>query len=196
MSILAAAFAGTGVLFTFLPGARNVAAGELGSANPILRYTLFGLVRGLFIFSRAVPELIWAMIIIFVLSPGILAGAVALAIHNYGILGKLAAEVVEDLDPRPSRALRAAGASNFQILFYGVLPQMMPRFLTYLLYRWEVIMRTTLIVGFVSAGGLGKQFRLSMSFFHFTDVALLLFWYMLLVIMVDLVSAWLRRLAR
>ncbi|MFQ5873753.1 MAG: PhnE/PtxC family ABC transporter permease [Dehalococcoidia bacterium] len=196
MSILAAVFAGTAVLLTFLPGARNVAAGELGSANPVLRFTLFLVVRGLFTFSRAVPELIWAMIIIFVLSPGILPGAVALALHNYGILGKLCAEVVEDLDTRPARALRAAGAGNFQMFFYGILPQVMPQFLTYLLYRWEVIIRTTLIVGFVSAGGLGKQFRLSMSFFHYTDIALLLVWYVMLVIMVDLISAWLRRLAR
>ncbi|MEE9199434.1 MAG: ABC transporter permease subunit [Dehalococcoidia bacterium] len=196
MSILAAVFAGAAVLLTFLPAARNTATGELSSAHPLVRYPLFVVVRGLFVFSRAVPELIWAMIIIFVLSPGILPGALALAIHNYGILGKLAAEVVEDLDPRPARALRAAGAGNFQMLFYGILPQVLPQFLTYLLYRWEVIIRTTLIVGFVSAGGLGKQFRLSMSFFHYTDVALLLVWYVLLVILVDLISAWLRRLAR
>ena len=196
MSILATVFAGTAVLLTFLPGARNVAFRELSSAHPLLRYTLFFLVRGLFIFSRAVPELIWAMIIIFALSPGILPGAVALAIHNYGILGKLCAEVVEDLDPRPARALRSTGAGNFQMLFYGVLPQVMPQFITYLLYRWEVIIRTTIIVGFVSSGGLGRQFRLSMSFFHHTDVALLLFWYVLLVLMVDLISAWLRRLAK
>ena len=196
MSILAAIFAGSGVLLTFLPGARNIARGELSSGHPVIRNTLFVLVRGLFTFTRAVPELIWAMIIIFVLSPGILTGAAALAIHNYGILGKLSAEVVEDLDTRPARALRAAGAGNFQMLFYGILPQVMPQFLTYLLYRWEVIIRTTLIVGFVSAGGLGKEFRLSMSFFHYTDITLLLIWYLILVIFVDLVSAWLRRLAK
>lgn len=196
MSILAAVFAGAGVLLTFLFGARNVASGEIGSGNPLFRYTLFALVRGLFTFSRAVPELIWAMIIIFVLAPGILPGALALAIHNYGILGKLSAEVVEDIDIRPARALRGTGAGNFQMLFYSILPQVMPQFLTFLLYRWEVIIRTTLIVGFVSAGGLGKQFKLNMSFFHYTDVTLLLIWYIILVILVDLVSAWLRRKAR
>ncbi len=196
MSILAAVFAGAAVLVTFLFGARNVASGEIGSGSPYLRYSLFIAARVLFTFSRAVPELIWAMIIIFVLAPGILPGALALAIHNYGILGKLSAEVVEDLDIRPSRALRGAGAGNFQMLFYGVLPQVLPQFLTFLLYRWEVIIRTTLIVGFVSAGGLGKQFKLSMSFFHYTDVTLLLLWYIILVVMVDLVSTWLRRKAR
>lgn len=196
MSILAAVFAGVAVLLTFLPGARNVASGELGSGHPMARYPLFILVRGLFIFSRAVPELIWAFLVIFVLSPGILTGAVALAIHNYGILGKLSSEVVEDLDPKPARALQAAGAGNSKVLFYGILPQVMPQFLTYLLYRWEVIIRTTIVVGFVGAGGLGREFRLSMSFFHYTDVTVLLAWYVILVVFVDLVSSWLRRLAR
>ncbi|MEE3006172.1 MAG: ABC transporter permease, partial [Chloroflexota bacterium] len=72
-------------------------------------------------------------------------------------------------------------------------PQALPHFLTYLLYRWEVIIRTTVVVGFVSAGGLGREFRLSLSFFHYTDLALLIMWYLILVLAVDLLSAWLRR---
>ena len=91
---------------------------------------------------------------------------------------------------------RYRGAGAFHVLLYGVAPQVMPQFLTYLLYRWEVIIRTTIVVGFVSAGGLGRDFRLAMSFFHYTDVMLLLMWYFILVIGVDLTSAALRRLAR
>ena len=137
-----------------------------------------------------------AMIVVFFFSPGILPGAIALGLHNYGIVGKLSAEVVENLDPRPARALRTAGASRFQVLFYGIMPQALPQFLTYLLYRWEVVIRTTIVVGFVGAGGLGREFRLDMSFFRYTDVVLLLVWYVLLVVAVDLVSMYLRRLAR
>ena len=198
MSVLAIVFAGTGVLLTFLPAARNVAMGELapgGWGRPAWR-ALFYIVRGIFIFTRGVPELVMAMIIIFFLSPGILPGALALGLHNYGILGKLSAEVVEDLDIRPARALRASGAGSFQMLTYAILPQVLPQFITYLLYRWEVVIRTTIVVGFVSTGGLGMDFRLSMSFFHYTDVALLLMWYVLLVIGVDLLCVWLRRLVR
>ena len=136
------------------------------------------------------------MIIVFFLSPGILPGALALALHNYGILGKLSAEVVEDLDTRPARSLQGAGARPFQMMAYGILPQVLPQLITYTLYRWEVVIRTTIVVGFVSAGGLGRDFRLSMSFFHYTDVALLLMWYVLLVIGVDLLSAWLRSRVR
>ena len=196
MSVLAIAVAGIGVLPTFLLGARNVSSGELGGSPSWVGGVVYYLVRWTFTLSRAVPELVWAMVIIFFLSPGILPGALALALHNYGVVGKLSSEVVENMDPAPARALRSSGASNFQMLFYGIMPQAMPQFLTYLLYRWEVVIRTTVVVGFVSATGLGREFRLSLSFFHYTEVGLIIFWYVILVVGVDLVSAWLRRLAR
>ena len=183
-------------MLTFLPAARNVAFGELSGTPSLPGKALFFLLRGIFVFSRGVPELLWAMIIVFMLSPGILPGAIALAIHNYGIIGKLSAEVVENLDPRPARALRSAGAGKFQMLLYGILPQALPQFLTYLLYRWEVIIRTTIVVGFVAAGGLGHEFRLRMSWFQYDEITLLLIFYLLLVIFVDLSAAGLRRLAR
>ena len=196
MSVLAIGFAAIAVLLTFLPAARNVAFGELSGSRSLVGVAAFVVMRGVFVFTRGVPELLWAMLIVFILSPGVLPGALALGLHNYGILGKLSAEVVEDMDPRPARALRTAGAGNFQMLLYGVLPQVLPQFLTYMLYRWEVIIRTTIVVGFVAAGGLGREFRLSMSWFQYDKVMLLLICYLLLVLGVDLVSAWLRRLAR
>ena len=196
MSVLAMTFAAFGALVTFLPAARNVAFGELSGSRSIAGRAMFFVTRAVFIFTRGIPELVWAMLIIFVLSPGILPGAVALGVHNYGILGKLSAELVENLDPRPARALRASGAGNFQMLAYGIVPQVLPQMLTYLLYRWEVVIRTTVVVGFVAAGGLGREFRLRMSWFHYDEVALLLVCYLVLVIGVDLVSVALRRLAR
>jgi len=196
MSVVAIGFAAIAVLLTFLPAARNVAFGELSGNRSLVGAAAFHVMRGVFVFTRGVPELLWAMLIVFVLSPGILPGALALGLHNYGLLGKLSAEVVEDIDPRPARALRAAGASNLQMLLYGVLPQVLPQFLTYMLYRWEVIIRTTIVVGFVAAGGLGREFRLSMSWFQYDKVMLLLMCYLLLVLGVDLIAAWLRRLAR
>lgn len=191
MSVLAIMLAGMGALATFMLGARNVMAG--GGWAPRV---VFGLVRASWAFVRGVPELLWALLIVFVFSPGILPGAIALAIHNYGVLGKLASEVVEGMDPRPLRALNAAGANRAKALLYGVLPQALPRFMTYLLYRWEVVIRTTIVVGFVAAGGLGMEFRLAMSNFHYTTVTLLLAWYLILVLCVDLISSRLRRLAR
>lgn len=193
MSVLAISLAGLGVLLSFLPAARNVSNGELGGRPSAGLGALYHVLRLVFAVTRAVPELVWAMLIVFILSPGVLPGAIALGLHNYGIVGKLSAEVVENMDPGPSRALRSSGAGNLQMLAYGIIPQAMPQFLTYLLYRWEVVIRTTVVVGFVSAGGLGREFRLSLSFFQYSDVALIILWYLVLVVAVDLLSALLRR---
>lgn len=193
MSVLAIVMAAAGGLVSVIAGARRSPAGT--RRTPIARL-LFVVVRGLYALTRAVPELIWAMLVIFVFTPGILPGAIALGLHNFGIVGKLYSEVVENLDPRPARALRTAGAGSGHVLAYSVLPQALPQFLTFTLYRWEVVIRTTIIVGFVGAGGLGREFRLAMSFFHYGEVAQLLFVYFLLVMAVDAVSAGLRRLAR
>ena len=197
MSVLAIGIAGIGAFLTFLPGARNVSNGSLGGSPSRAGFLFYCFARWVFTLTRAIPEFVWALIIVFVLPfPAILPGALALALHNYGVLSKLVSEVVEDIDPAPARALRASGAGNFQMLLYGILPQALPQFITYLLYRWEVVIRTTVVVGFVGASGLGREFRLSLSFFHYTEVGLIILWYLVLVIGVDLICAWLRRLVR
>ncbi|MCM2532572.1 ABC transporter permease subunit [Neobacillus pocheonensis] len=196
MSIMAIGFATIAAFLTVIPAARNIANGSLTLSKKWYNWILFGIVRILYIFSRSVPELVWAMMIIFIFKPGLLPGAIALALHNFGILGKLWAEVIEDMDQRPIRNLASAGASKGQMLFYGILPTVMPRFLTYILYRWEVIMRTTIVVGFVGAGGLGMQFKLSMSYFQYTDITLLLLCYMILVIIADFASESTRKAAK
>jgi phosphonate transport system permease protein len=196
MSIMAIGFAVIAAFITVIPAARNIANGNLTLSKKWYNWILFGIVRILYIFSRSVPELVWAMMIIFIFKPGLLPGAIALALHNFGILGKLWAEVIEDMDPRPIRNLASAGATKGQTLFYGILPTVMPRFLTYILYRWEVIMRTTIVVGFVGAGGLGMQFKLSMSYFQYTDITLLLLCYMILVILADFASESTRKAAK
>jgi len=180
------------MLVTVIPAARPVLQGD----RSLLGKALFVLLRGHYIFTRAVPELLWAMLIVFVVSPGMIAGSLALAIHNFGILGKLCTEVVENLDRKPLRALQSTGAGRAQVLLYGVLPLALPSLLTFILYRREVIIRTTIVVGFVGAAGLGREFRLSMSFFHCSDIILILIAYVALVYVVDLVSVGLRRLAR
>ena len=196
MSVLAIGFAGAGAFLTFLLAARNMSNGSLGGTPSRAGAAVYYVVRIFYAFTRAVPELVWAMLIIFFLSPGVLPGAIALGLHNLGIVGRLAAEVVEDMDPAPAIALRSSGAGIFQIFLYAILPQTLPHLITYLLYRWEVVIRTTVVVGFVSAGGLGLELRLNLSFFYYDQVALLIMWYLLLVTGVDFLCAWLRKLAR
>lgn len=195
MSIMAIGFATIAMLITVIPAASNVADGTLTLTKKWYRWLLFGVIRFIYIFTRAVPELIWAMIIVFIFKPGIFPGALALAIHNFGILGKLCSEVIEDLDLRPVRNLASSGGSPSQMLFYGVIPMVMPKFITYILYRGEVIIRTTIVVGFVGTGGLGQQFKLSMSYFKYSEITLILLCYLLLVAFADLMSEGSRKLS-
>ena len=196
MSILAIGFSTIGMILTVIPGARNVANGTINLSKKWYSKLIFSAIRILYIFSRAVPELIWAMVIVFIFKPGILPGAIALGIHNFGILGKLCSEVIEDVNINPIRNLSSSGANNKQILLYGVIPTVTPKFITYILYRWEVIIRTTIVVGLVGAGGLGQQFKLSMSWFHYSEITLLMICYFLIIGFVDMLSQGIRKLIK
>ena len=186
MSILAIAFAGCGgIIFSFL------AANNLRLPGGIV--TLVA-ARFFLLFTRAIPAPIWALIFLFVLFPGILPGAIALGIHNLGILGRLMAEVTENLDERLLKSLKALGASEAQVFLYGVLPQTMPKFIAYILYRWEVCIRATVIVGLVGAGGLGRLLTEQLSSFDYPGVVATLVCFICLTFLVDIVSATIRRM--
>ena len=162
-----------------------------GWGTAVLVFTRF-----LLLFVRAVPEPIWALIFLFVLFPGILPGAIALGLHNLGILGRLMAEVTENLDERPLRSLKALGATGPQVFLYGVLPRTLPRFVAYILYRWEVCIRATVIVGLVGAGGLGRLLTEQLSSFDYKGVLTTLIVFLALTFLVDLISASVRRTLR
>ncbi|MBD2004690.1 MULTISPECIES: PhnE/PtxC family ABC transporter permease [Cyanophyceae] len=194
MSILAMAGAGLGGIFLSFPAANNFllsgARGEL-RGNVVLFVTRF-----LLLVARAVPEPIWALIFLFVLFPGILPGAIALSLHNLGILGRLMAEVVENLEQRPITSLKALGATDSQVFLYGILPRTLPRFVAYILYRWEVCIRSTVIVGLVGAGGLGRLLAEQLSSFDYKGLLTTLIVFLVLTFSVDLISASVRRFLR
>ncbi|OUC07764.1 phosphate ABC transporter permease, partial [Litorilinea aerophila] len=116
--------------------------------------------------------------------------------YNLGILGRLNAEVVENLDERPTRAIQAQGASRLQAFLYAVWPRALPRFVGYALYRWEVCIRATVVVGLVGAGGLGRLLQEQLVRFDYHSVSATLLVFFLLTGLVDLGSAWARRLLR
>lgn len=196
MSVLAILLAAAGMLLTVIPASRTAADGSLTLSRSLWGPVLYAVTRAAYTVSRAIPEPVWAMLLLFALTPGMVPAALALGVHNFGIVGKLCAEVVEDLDLRPVRALRACGAGLLASLAYGVLPAALPQFITYVLYRWEVIIRTTVVIGFVGASGLGKEFRLALSWFHYPELTAILAAYVALVLAVDATSGLLRRMAR
>lgn len=193
MSVLAFAIAGIMAMLLLPLASSNLALDRTSGRRRQFRFVSFVITRAFFIFTRSVPELLWALIVVFVLSPGILAGAVALAIHNVGVIGRLGADTVEDASPAPIEAMRSAGANTVQIYLLGVLPLVSRQLITFQTYRWEVIIRTTAVVGFVAASGLGYQMRLDLSFFRYTNVGQLLVAYLLIVWTVDIISILTRR---
>ncbi|MDF5730091.1 MAG: ABC transporter permease subunit [Rhizonema sp. PD38] len=203
MSILAMTVASLGgILLSFLAarriGKKREAENPLPTADSLMLSVLKPPLptRFLLLFTRAVPEPIWALIFLFVLFPGILPGAIALGLHNMGIIGRLMAEVVENVDERPLRSLKALGASHSQVFFYGVLPLTLPRFLAYVLYRWEDCTRATVIVGLVGAGGLGRLITEQLSSFDYKGLLTTLIVFIILTFAVDLISASVRRTLR
>lgn len=205
MSILALVIASViGIVMAF-PAAQNFALPEPNGAK---RRTWQGQVRRalglatlvtsrtLLLFMRAIPAPVWALILLFVLFPGILPGAVALGIYAGGILGRLMAETAENLDDRPQRALRASGASGPATFLYAVMPSASPQFLSYILYRWEVCIRETIIVGLVGAGGVGRLLNDQLVAFDFRSIMGTLAGIIVMTFVVDLCSSVIRRQLR
>jgi phosphonate transport system permease protein len=120
----------------------------------------------------------------------------ALGLYTLGVLGRLMAEATENLDDRPLHALKAQGAGGGQVFAYGVLPPTLPRFVGYLLYRWEEVIRATVIIGLVGAGGLGRILTEQLSAFDYRGVLTTLIVFVGLIFLVDMVSAAARRAFR
>ena len=112
--------------------------------------------RMVLLVARAIPPTVWALMILFVIFPGPLPGGLALGCYTAGVIGRMGAEIIENSDRAPNRALRAAGAPTIAAFAYGTVPTVAPRFTSLAMYRWEVAARETVIVGLVGAGGLGR----------------------------------------
>ena len=149
--------------------------------------------RWLLIVLRSVPELIWALVFVRVVGLGPTAGVLAIALTYGGMLGKVYGDILESDERHATHALMRNGASRLQAFFYGLLPQSATELTSYTVYRWECAIRSSAVLGFVGAGGLGQQMDNSMKLFHGAEVATMLIVFMLLVGLADYASAYLRR---
>ncbi len=150
-------------------------------------------VRWLLIVLRSVPELVWALVFVRVVGLGPTAGVLAIALTYAGMLGKVYTEILESGEAHATQSLMRNGSGRLQALMYGLLPQNAAELTSYTVYRWDCAIRSSAVLGFVGAGGLGQELDNSMKMFKGGEVATLLLVFIALVWLADRVSSWLRK---
>ncbi|MCX9156079.1 phosphonate ABC transporter, permease protein PhnE [Niveibacterium sp. 24ML] len=150
-------------------------------------------VRRLMDAARAINEMVFAMLFIVAVGLGPFAGVLALWVHTTGILAKLFSEAVESIDPRPVEGIRATGANLLEEIVYGVIPQVIPLWVSYALYRFESNVRSASVVGMVGAGGIGVILYEVIRSFEYAQTAAVMLIIVLVVSGIDLISARIRK---
>lgn len=169
-----------GVLLA-VPTAFLAARNTTPSPNILRPLALFVIVT-----SRSINALIWALLLVAIIGPGILAGIVAIALRSIGFVGKLLYEAIEETDPLQVEAVAATGASRAQVLNYAIVPQIMPAFWGISVFRWDINIRESTILGLVGAGGIGLKLQGSLNTLAWGQVSVIL----LLILATVIVSEW------
>jgi phosphonate transport system permease protein len=176
-----------------LMAVRTLSQSALKGRMNMLPFAVRQAVRWALIGLRSVPELVWALIFVRVVGLGPTAGVLAIALTYGGMLGKVYAEILESGETHATTSLMRNGSGRLQAFFYGLLPQNAAELTSYTVYRWECAIRSSVVLGFVGAGGLGQQMDNSMKMFNGGEVATMLLVFMALVALADQVSGWLRQ---
>jgi phosphonate transport system permease protein len=149
--------------------------------------------RLILVTSRSVNTIIWALLFVAIFGPGVLAGILAITFRSLGFLGKLIGEAIEEIDRRPVEALQATGASKAKVILYAIVPQVMPTFWAVSILRWDINIRESTVLGLVGAGGIGLILQGAIDTFNWPEAATVLLAILVLVIIGELASAWLRK---
>ena len=176
-----------------LASVRVLSISALGGRMAPLPNSLRQDLRWLMVVLRSVPELIWALVFVRVVGLGPTAGVLAIALTYGGMLGKVYAEILESSDAHVTTSLLRNGSGRLQAFCYGLLPQSAAELTSYTVYRWECAIRSSAVLGFVGAGGLGQTMDSSLKMFNGSEVSTMLLVFMALVWFADDVSARLRR---
>src|SRR5678815_464780 len=171
-----------------------LASGNGGWAGVLLLAHLAA--RGALRVFRAVPELLWALLFVVAVGLGPRAGALALGVSYAGVLGRVYADLLEDVDPSPGEALAASGGRGESLVLFALVPQALPGLVSYTLYSLECAIRSASVLGFVGAGGIGQELQLSMRLFEYRQVSTLLLALLGLMLAGEAVSRLLRRASR
>jgi phosphonate transport system permease protein len=136
--------------------------------------------------SRSINSLIWALLLVAIVGPGIFAGVIAIALRSIGFIAKLLYEAIEEIEPTQVEAVSATGASPSQVLAYGIVPQILPAFAGITVFRWDINIRESAVLGLVGAGGIGLQLQTSLGALAWNQVSMIL----LMILGTVLVSEW------
>lgn len=164
----------------------------LAAKNVTPNGILYYVSRSFVVFTRAVPDLVFALLFVAAVGLGPFPGTLAIAIHSIGMLGKLYAEAIEEIDAGQVEALRSTGAHPLQVLAFGVVPQVLPAFIGLTLYRWDINIRSSIVLGLVGAGGIGFELTSSMRLFQYPQVLTLLICIFVIVLIVEQTSSYIR----
>ncbi|WP_409250835.1 phosphonate ABC transporter, permease protein PhnE [Bacillus sp. SCS-153A] len=143
-------------------------------------------------FVRSVPEIVFGLILLTALGLGPFPAVIAIMLHNIGVLGKLISELIEASDPGPQDAMKAVGAKKWFAYFFSILPQIWPNVLSHYFYRFEVAIRTSLVLGFIGGGGIGQRLFNDFKTFQYSSVSLDVLIIMIMVIAVDFLGSYVR----
>ncbi|WP_299754683.1 phosphonate ABC transporter, permease protein PhnE [uncultured Chloroflexus sp.] len=157
--------------------------------HPVIRYLTLLII----VVSRSVNSLIWALIIVAITGPGVLAGIIAIALRSIGFIGKLAFESVEETSREPVEAITATGASRLQVLSYSILPQVMPSFAGISIFRWDINIREATVIGLVGAGGIGLNLNATVNLLRWDQAGMIFVVIFGLVLISEAISARVRQ---
>jgi phosphonate transport system permease protein len=151
-------------------------------------------IRRLMDASRAINEIVFALLFVVAVGLGPLAGVLAIAVHNVGVIAKLFSEAVESIDPRPVEGIRSTGAGRVQEVIYGIIPQVAPLWSSFILYRFETNVRSATVLGIVGAGGIGYSLYENIRSFQYAQTAAIIIVVVITVMLIDIISARLRKI--
>lgn len=165
----------------------------LAAKNTAPNLLTYFITRRVLEFFRGVPEIIFAILFVWALGVGPIAGIIAMIIHTTGALGKLFSEVHENSDDKPIEALKSSGGNWLSEMKFGLIPQVLPNLVSYILLRFEINIRASTILGFVGAGGIGQELYLVINFNYYEEVSAIILLIIFTVISIDLFSGYLRK---